>query len=77
MPLNSIPLDLDPSGQNPDNLISNEPYSLSSRQTRSIATKMGPFFAKSLVIRDGTRELNRGIDYQVVELHQEATLLYA
>lgn len=77
MPLNAIPLDLDPSGQNPDNLISNEPYSLSSRQTRSIATKMGPFFAKSLVIRDGTRELNRGTDYQVVELHQEATLLYA
>lgn len=77
MPLNAIPLDLDTTGNNSDNLISNEPYTLSARQTRSIATKMGPFFAKSLVIRDGAYQLVRGQDYQVVELHQEATLLYA
>jgi hypothetical protein len=77
MPLNAIPLDLDITGLNPDNLIVNEPHSLSNRPTRSIATSLGPFFAPSLILRDGSLTLTRGVDYQIVELHQEATLLYA
>lgn len=77
MPYNGITLDLDPTGLNPDNHIVNEPHSLSSRPTRSIAPNKGPFFADSVVIMDGVRRLDRrGIDFMVVELHQEATLKF-
>ena len=75
-PLNAIPLDLDITGTNPDNLIQNEPHTLSDRPTRSIAPNFGVIFAKGLIIRDGATLLKRGVDYQLVELHQEATLRY-
>ena len=74
--LNPLTLDLDISGINPDNLITDEPHSLSNRPTRSIAPKLGPFFGDSLIIKDGANTLIRGQDYQIVELHQEATLRY-
>lgn len=70
-------LDLDVTGKSVNNLISNEPHTLSNRPTRSIATRLGPFFGESVIIRDGATELQRGRDFQIVELHQEATLLYA
>lgn len=69
-------LDLDITGKDVNNRIIDEPHSLSSRPTRSIATNLGPFFAESLTIRDGAKTLSRGSDYQIVELHQEATLKY-
>jgi hypothetical protein len=71
------PLPLDKTGTNPDNLVLGEPHTLSSRPTRSIAPNHGVFFADSLVLRSGAKIWNnRGYDYQIVELHQEATLLF-
>lgn len=73
----NIPLlDLDITGTNVNNKIVDEPHTLSDRPTRAIAPQMGAFFAESAVIKDGARTLVRGQDYQIVELHQEATLRY-
>lgn len=74
--LNLVRLDLDITGLNSNNLITDEPHSLSNKPTRSIAPKLGPFFAESLIVKDGANILTRGQDYQIVELHQEATLKY-
>lgn len=71
----ALRLNEDRTGTNPNNKIPNEPYTLSNKQVRSIAPTNGPFFANGLVIMDGARALVRGTDYQLVELHQEATLL--
>lgn len=71
-----ISLDLDITGINPDNFIDSEPHTLSNRPSRSIAPIYGPFFAASVQVRDGATLLQRGVHYQCVELHQEATLLY-
>lgn len=74
MNFNTPVLELDLTGNNIDNRVIDEPHSLSVRPTRSIATNKGPFYAASLSVRDGGVVLSRGIDYQLVELHQEATL---
>lgn len=77
MAYNLMKFELDKIGNNPDNLVVGEPHNLSSRPTRSIAPDHGAFYANSLVLRSGSRVWNqRGIDYQIVELHQEATLLF-
>lgn len=76
MPFNQVSLDLDITGLNPDNRISDEPHTLSNRPVRSIAPIYGPFFGESLIVKSGASILSRGSDYQIVELHQEATLLY-
>lgn len=76
MPLPQISLDLDPTGSNPDNRIVNEPCTLSNKSVRSITPKMGPFFGESFQLFNGATELQRGVHYQMAELHQEATLLY-
>jgi hypothetical protein len=76
MPYNLVRLELDITGTNPSNKIVDEPHSLSGSQIRSIATSYGPFFGESVIIRDGANVLVRGSDYQIVELHQEATLRY-
>ena len=75
-PNNLIRLELDPTGTNPDNKIIDEPHTLSNNKVRSIAPRFTPFFAESVIVRDGANVLKRGIDYQIVELHQEATLKY-
>lgn len=73
--MNHIPiLELDLTGTNINNRTIDEPHSLSDRPTRSIAPKKGPFFGNSLVVKDNGVTLTRGVDYQLVELHQEATL---
>lgn len=77
MAYNIVKLDLDISGTNQSNKILDEPHTLSNKQVRSIATNYGPFFAGSVIVKDGATILQRGIDYQIVELHQEATLKYA
>lgn len=69
-------LDLDITGVNTNNRIVDEPHALSGRPTRSIAPRKGAFFANSLQVYNGTVALTRGVDYQIVELHQEATLRY-
>lgn len=78
MAYNQVVLELDITGKNINNKVVDEPHILSDRPTRSIAPDYGPFFADedTLKIKDGVRELKRGVHYQVVELHQEATLRY-
>lgn len=76
MPFNVPVLDLDITGLNPNNRIPDEPHTLSNRPVRSIATNLGPFFGESVVVKNGASTLSRGSDYQIVELHQEATLRY-
>lgn len=76
MAFNQTVLDLDPTGLNINNRIADEPHNLSNRPVRSIAPNLGPFFGESLVIKNGSANLSRGTDYQIVELHQEATLRY-
>jgi hypothetical protein len=76
MSITTVALDLDTTGVRSDNLITDEPHDLSSRPTRSIAPRHGAFFASSVRLYDGVRLLTRGIDYQIVELHQEATLRF-
>ena len=76
MPYNQPLLDLDITGLNVNNKVVDEPHDLSNRPVRSIATNYGPFFAESVIVRDGAALLTRGADYQIVELHQEATLRY-
>lgn len=76
MPFNIPRLELDISGTNTNNRIVDEPHSLSNRPVRSIAPSYGPFFAESLIVKNGSNILKRGTDYQIVELHQEATLKY-
>lgn len=73
--MNPIPiLELDLTGTNVNNRTIDEPHTLSDRPTRSIAPKKGPFFGQSLIVKDSAMTLTRGKDYQLVELHQEATL---
>lgn len=74
MNFNTPVMELDLTGKNTDNLIQDEPHDLSGRPVRSVATRKGPFFENDLVVRDGGVTLVRGQDYQLVELHQEATL---
>lgn len=69
-------LDLDVTGVNINNRITNEVHTLSPRPTRSIAPRYGVFYADSVIVMDGVRTLTRGIDFQIVELHQESTLKY-
>ncbi len=76
MSYNIPKLDLDITGTNVNNRIIDEPHTLSGATYRSISPNLGPFFSETLQVKDGVTVLVRGMDYQVVELHQEATLLY-
>lgn len=76
MSLSLIKLDLDPTGTSLDNRILAEPHTLSSALSKAIAPHAGAFFAASVQLMDGATLLSRGVDYQIVELHQEATLRY-
>lgn len=74
---NLTELELDKTGKNHDNLILGEKHTLSNRPTRALSPNFGAFFADSLVLRSGAKTWSRrGVDYQLVELHQEATLLF-
>ena len=78
MPYNVTVLDLDITGTNPANKIADEPHTLApGLQVRSIAPNLGPFFGESIIVKNSSGvTLTRGTDYQLVELHQEATLKY-
>lgn len=78
MPSPLIRYELDPTGLNPDNLIQGEIHTLSINLVRAITPTYGPYFAESvrLVDTSNARVLVRGIDYQCVELLQDATLRY-
>lgn len=69
---------LDPTGVNTDNLVIGEVKTLSTTAVRAVAPANGPFFVDSLRVYDhgnGTL-LNKGVDYEVVDLLQSATLKF-
>lgn len=68
----------DGTGTNPDNAVVGEIKTLSNRAIRAVAPLYGPFFTQSLVIYDdvNNRQLVRGVDFQVVELLQSASLRF-
>lgn len=68
----------DPTGVNPDNLVSNELHNLNDRPVRVVVPKYAPFFSSSLVVFDNLmqRRLDLNVDYRVPVLLQEATLRY-
>lgn len=76
MAYNIPKLDLDITGTNPDNRIVDEPHTLTGTGNRAISVNYGPFFAESVIVRSSGDVLERGKDYQIVELHQEATMKY-
>lgn len=78
MPYNVTVLDLDITGTNPANKIVDEPHTLApGLQVRSVAPNLGPFFGESIIVKnDSGVVLTRGTHYQLVELHQEASLKY-
>lgn len=69
---------LDPTGLLTDNLVSGEIITLNVAQIRAAAPAYGPYFTESLVIYDHNTNvlLVRGVDYQCVQLLQEATLKF-
>ncbi len=66
----------DQTGTNADNLITNEPHVLSSKQVRAFAPIYGPFYADNAKIYDAATNtlLERGTQYQFVELLKELSL---
>lgn len=73
---------LDPTGENPDNLVVREPHQLSKKSNptfvRVACPLYGPFFAESLVILDASngRQLVKDIDYKTTDLLQDPTLSF-
>ena len=69
---------LDPTGTNPNNLVTNEPHSLDTNvQIRAIAPTYGPFYEAGLVITDSaTNTALSSSQYSLVELLQDATMLF-
>lgn len=69
---------LDPTGTNPDNLVSGEVHTLSTREIRAVSPTYTPYFTESLIIYDHNTDqlLIRGQDYECVGLLQEATLKF-
>lgn len=66
----------DLTGTNPDNLVAGELIPLSDRPIRAAVPKYGPFFVDTLSIYDNytQRKLDKGIDYDIPMISQEATL---
>lgn len=65
----------DQTGTNPDNLVVNEPHSLSDKAVRAFAPKYGPFFTKNVVLTDAaTNKILTRSQYQFVELLQDLSL---
>ncbi len=78
MPIGSIRYELDPTGVNPDNLVTAEVHELSGMAVRAVTPTYAPYFTESLEVYDATSnvKLTRGTHYQCVTLSQEATLRY-
>lgn len=80
MPINNIRHSLDPTGRNPNNLVSNETHVLAASNdlNRIIIPLYGPIFKEGLVIRveGSSRILVSGEDYITTDLLQDATLTF-
>lgn len=69
---------LDPTGLNPDNFINGEIKTLSLSLLRAVAPMYSPFYTESFTAYDNGngRPLTRGVDYQIVDMLQSATLKF-
>ncbi len=68
---------LDPTGTNPDNLVRNEPHSLTNRQYRAIVLDYGAFYSESLRIVDSATGIPlNGTQYSACELLELPTVNY-
>lgn len=67
-------LDLDLTGVNVSNYIQGEPHTLSAKHLRALVPDRGLYYADSVTIRDGARELIPGEDYFHIQLHQVLTM---
>ena len=68
----------DPTGVNPDNLVSEEQISLSDKVIRVAVPRYGPFFTESLSVYDGLtqRKLIKGTEYRIPTIARDATLKF-
>lgn len=77
MPTNLIEYELDPTGLEVSNLITNEVHNNVDTLTGIVIPKFGDFFTDGLVIRNNTNAiLVRDVDYVPIEFNQEASLKY-
>jgi hypothetical protein len=78
MPQTLVRYPLDTTGVNPDNLVRNEPHTLSERRFRAIAPEQGAIYVEGCTIVDtvNDRILSKDIDYVFAELYQSPTIKY-
>lgn len=79
MPIPIYRYPLDTTGTNLDNLVQGEIHALTSTlQNRVLSPTYGAYFTESLKAFDDNtgRQLVRGVDYQCIELLQEASMRY-
>lgn len=78
MPQTLVRYPLDTTGVNPDNLIRNEPHTLSERRFRAIAPEQGAFYVEGCIVTDtaNDRILTKEVDYVFSELYQSPTIKY-
>lgn len=69
---------LDPTGVNRDNAVNGEVHQMTNSAIRAVAPVYGGYFTDSLKVYDHQtgRLLDRDVDYQCVELLQDATMRY-
>lgn len=66
----------DRTGKNPNNLVSGEPHKTTNRRVRAIAPLYGPFYSKSLVVRNAvTKQPLNKEDYVAVEFYESISNL--
>lgn len=77
MPLRIFKLEEDRSGVNPNNLVPNEEHNLPVTGARFIVTKRGPYYTKSVKIRDAAtnRPLIPRVDYDCIQMEVEQTAI--
>jgi len=75
---NVIRYPLDPTGTNPDNLVSDEPHQMPARQIRAIATEYGAFYTESVTVVDAAtnQPLVKGVQYYPAELYEVPTGMF-
>ena len=69
---------LDPTGNNPDNLIVNEVHDIGIKAVRAVAPTYGAYYTDTITIVDDVTEkpLVKNVDFSCVELLQDASLRY-
>jgi hypothetical protein len=72
LPMNPVPIRyaLDLTGQDINNLVTDEVHVLSTKEVRSIAPTYGPYYSNSLIVTDSAtnRILKRGVDYTCLDV---------